>query len=209
MEKPKIAVFTRMHYKNDIPESNLFCFENYYLPALKNQSYQDFDIIIISNDNEINNNRIRAILNKSGINKQVIFTSVKHRIRFQHEIEINIDSDDGVDKDHIKRIVDIYYNYNYKIDNILVVVKKYIKLNVVTNERYICPEPTKANNGFPTNFYAVIQRGEKTIGCGERSHNKMDEVIKDIVVIDNIWSTICIHENNHGTTLHFTDKKIQ
>jgi hypothetical protein len=68
--------------------------------------------------------------------------------------------------------------------------------------------PTKENNGFPTNFYAVIQRGEKTLSCGMRDHNRMDAVIPDIVVDYKLVNEFSIHNSNTGSKIYNSDVKI-
>ncbi len=204
METPKIAVFARCHYDNDIPESNLICFENYFLQSLKNQTYKDFEVIIIVSDNDKNTEILKDILRRSGLRFDIC--NKNNRIRFQHEIEINLDSDDAVCSQHIERIVELYHKTD--IETFLIVFTKYIKVNIETLQKYSCITPTKENRGFPTNFYAVVQKGEKILGCGRTSHNRMDEFIPDIVVVDDLICTVCIHGNNFSTQLTHHDKLI-
>jgi hypothetical protein len=209
MEKtPKIAVFTRLHYEKDIPQSNLYCFENVFLKSLINQSYQDFELVIISNYNKSNNDKIRQIIKQSGFKNTVVFTTKENRLRYIHDIEVNCDSDDGLHPDFIKECVNHYHNFNPRINNFLVVFTKYEKTVINTGERYKCPLPTKENNGFPTNFYAVIQRGEKTLSCGMRSHNRMDTVIPNIVVNSELVNEFSIHNSNTGSKIYNSDVKI-
>ena len=208
MKTPKIAVFTRLHYEKDIPQSNLYCFENVFLKSLINQSYQDFELVIISNYNKSNNDKIRQIIKQSGFKNTVVFTTKENRLRYIHDIEVNCDSDDGLHPDFIKECVKHYHNFDPQINNFLVVFTKYEKTVINTGERFKCALPTKENNGFPTNFYAVIQRGEKTLSCGMRDHNRMDTVIPDIVVNSELVNEFSIHSNNTGSKIYNSDVKI-
>ena len=206
MKSPKIAVFTRCHYDGKISNINLFCFKNYFLETLKAQTYKEFDIVIISNDNIANEKLLMDVIKESGIQNKIIFTKKNNRLRYEHDIEVNLDSDDGFDKDVIQRCVDAYYNHPK--ETFLIVFDKYIKVEIFTKRRYSCPQPTKKNKGFPTNFYAVVQKGEKKTGCGATSHNRMDEVIPEVITISDVTNIFTIHVNNTSSKLNSTDKLI-
>ena len=205
---PKIAVFTGMHYEKDIPQSNLYCFENVFLKSLINQSYQDFELVIISNYNKRNNDKLRQIIKQSGFNNNVIFTTRENRLRYVHDIEVNCDSDDGLHSNVIKECVNHYHNFDPEINNFLVVFTRYEKTVISTGERYKCPLPTKQNNGFPTNFYAVVQRAEKTLSCGMEAHNRMDTIITNIVINSELVNEFSIHSSNTGSKIYNCDVKI-
>jgi hypothetical protein len=197
MKEPRTAIYTRFHYEDEIPKTTLYCFERYYLPSIKAQTDKNFEVIIFSNDNKKNNEIIQSIITKSGI-KNITIIDKNHRELYRHEIELNLDNDDAATKYYIEEAIKQYYQHS---GDIFLVVFYYFKYDIMRSAYHRAFIPTKENRGFPTPFYALIQRNEKPYHWSIRKHNELDEVIKDVVII-NDESKYCVMNIRGENTLN-------
>jgi hypothetical protein len=199
MTDPKVIIFTRFHYDEDIPQSTLFCFKNYYLPSLKNQTNKNFEVIILANNNLANTRIIQSFVDRSGIKDCINVIDKDDYILYVNEIECNLDNDDAVDKDYVAEII---RQYHANPEDTFLVVFFYLKYSVEQNKYYTPFLPTKENRGFPTPFYALIQKGERKFNWASRKHNELDEVINRVVVVEGKVCTMNIRGENTSNKIY-------
>jgi hypothetical protein len=201
--KPTIIIYSRCHYEEIIPTDTLFCFKNYYLPSISNQKYKDFNVEILSNDNKENNNVLQQTIDEYGISNIKII-NINNRKKYKYDIEINIDIDDSVMPEFIEEIINQYNTIN--IDTFLIVFY-YLKYNIYSKKVYSPFAPSKENRGFPTPFFAIVQKKEKIFEWGCRKHNELDEVIKEVKTITKQICIMNIHNSNAANKLYNEESK--
>lgn len=201
--KPSIIIYSRCHYGSEIPSDTLFCFKNYYLSSLSNQTYKDFNVEILSNGNEENNVILQEAINEYGISNIKII-DINKREKYKYDIEINIDIDDSVMPEFIEEIVNIYNKTN---KDTFLIAFYYLKFNIHTNKVFSPFVPSKENRGFPTPFFAIVQKKEKIFDWGCRKHNELDEAIKDVITITKQICVMNIHNDNAANKIYNEESK--
>jgi hypothetical protein len=88
------------------------------------------------------------------------------------------------------------------------VVFYYLKYDILNKQYYKPCIPIKENRGFPTPFYALVQRGEKKFNWGSKKHNEMDSIVDEVITIPDCYCIMNIHGNNISNKITDADQKI-
>ena len=199
-------IISRMWYeKEEDLLKRITIYESNLLPALLNQTNQDFDIGILCNEKhkEIIQNihpRIIPFFTKKKGQRMGKFWHIHSNWEDiigikEYDIQTNIDSDDIVSKDFVKIIKDsiteekrILIHFQPLLRDFFTGIVKKIRINY--NEKYISP------------CYSLYQPDkENYVYIGQDEHPQMYKYADKIIKIPEGHYWMNIHDNNDSTTM--------
>lgn len=188
----KHIVLTRMSFDDDDLFFKYFeVMRNIYIPSIKSQTNQNFEIGLIIKEKHIT--YIKEYLNER-INFFPNFSSVKEYC-FSNNIELQTrhDCDDWMSNDYIEAIQNVYHTNKDNYD-CMIIHSKVEKLDYYTSKLHKHIVNYK-KNGYISMFLTLYQKNVVNF-VYDKNHRFMNEICDKIILLDNSYTRLVIHNNN-------------
>jgi hypothetical protein len=203
----KHLIVVRMKYSNDIKfiERNNVR-EKTFIHSILNQINKNFDLAFIINPNH--QSIISKFFEKEPFNVLYFQSSEDVRdycIKNDINIQTRIDDDDMFSSEYVDILQKIYINNIEMNDKFLIQTQPY-KYLIDKNETY---EMGLRYTESITSMFLTLCQSSVDKFIMDRPHNKMSEIVKNVISTNEGICSLVIHNTNNVSNLKKSDKKIE